>query len=529
MPGYAERIVPLVRWRTVMTFFESLVALLLLAVVLLQVARRTWIPYPTMLATAGVIVALVPGTPAIGLEGHTALALFIAPVLLDAAFDFPLAAIRRLWRPLVALAVVAVLLTTAVVAWIGWAFAGLPIAAAITLGAIVAPPDAAAATTVLRSASLPRRAVQVLTGESLLNDATALLLFSAAVAIQSHGGIDGGVALQLGLAAPGGVALGLAMAWLFRFIIPYTRGSFGGNLLEFVNTFVAWLIAERLGLSAVLCVVTMAMFIANDPKMGIDARNRVQSFAVWGVAVFVLNVVAFLLMGMQVRAIIGGMDPDRLRVAAGVAGMVVAGVVVTRIIWVLSYNRLAAHFRWLRGDEEPASFAQGVVVGWCGMRGLVTLATSFALPADFPQRDLIVLSAFAVVLATLVVQGLTLAPLIRLLGLGEGDDDHERVATQRALAEAALAAIGDTPGQVAADMRRHFEIDRDALDGGVACADYSERQRLKLKAIAAERERLGALRDSDAIGADEFERQQEALDWHELAIGPAARQTIEEG
>jgi NhaP-type Na+/H+ or K+/H+ antiporter len=288
-----------------MTFFESLVALLLLAVVLLQVARRTWIPYPTMLATAGVIVALVPGTPAIGLEGHTALALFIAPVLLDAAFDFPLAAIRRLWRPLVALAVVAVLLTTAIVAWIGWAFAGLPIAAAITLGAIVAPPDAAAATTVLRSASLPRRAVQVLTGESLLNDATALLLFSAAVAIQGHGGIDGGVALQLGFAVPGGIALGLAMAWLFQFIIPYTRGSFGGNLLEFVNTFVAWLLAERLGLSAVLCVVTMAMFIANSPRMGIDARNRIQSFAVWGVAVFVLNVVAFLLMGMQAREIIG--------------------------------------------------------------------------------------------------------------------------------------------------------------------------------------------------------------------------------
>jgi CPA1 family monovalent cation:H+ antiporter len=512
-----------------MTFFESLVALLLLAVVLLQVARRTWIPYPTMLATAGVIVALVPGSPTITLEGHTALALFIAPVLLDAAFDFPLAAIRRLWRPLVALAVVAVLLTTAVVAWIGWAFAGLPIAAAITLGAIVAPPDAAAATTVLRSAALPRRAVQELTGESLLNDATSLLLFSAAVAVQSHGGIDKGVALQLGLAVPGGIALGLFCAWGFRYILPYTRGSFGGNLLEFVNTFIAWLIAERLGLSAVLCVVTMAMFIANDPRTEINARNRVQSFAVWGVAVFVLNVVAFLLMGMQARAIVGEMDPDRLREAAGVAAMVVAAVVVTRIVWVLVYNRLSARFAWLRGEVPPASFAQGVVVGWCGMRGLVTLATSFALPADFPQRDLIVLSAFAVVLMTLVVQGLTLTPLIRLLGLGEGDDDRERVAAQRALAEAALGAIGEGPGEIADDMRRHFEIDRAALDGGAACTAFNERQRLKLKAIAAERERLSELRDSDAIGAEEFERLQEALDWHELAIGPAARRTIEEG
>ncbi|TGX52745.1 sodium:proton antiporter [Sphingomonas gei] len=512
-----------------MTFFESLVALLLLAVILLQVARRTWIPYPTMLATAGVIVALVPGSPEIAIDGHTMLALFIAPVLLDAAFDFPLAAVRKLWRPLVALAVVAVLLTTAVVAWIGWAFAGLPLAAAITLGAIVAPPDAAAATTVLRSASLPRRTTQVLTGESLLNDATSLLLFSAAVAIQSHGTIDGVVGLQLGLAVPGGIALGLAMAWGFRFIIPHTRGSFGGNLLEFVNTFVAWLIAERLGLSAVLCVVTMAMFIANDPRMKIHARDRVQSFAVWGVAVFVLNVVAFLMMGMQAHSIIGAMTPDRLREAARVAAMVVAGVIVTRLVWVLIYNRLAARFAWLRGEASPASFTQAVVIGWCGMRGLVTLATAFALPRDFPQRDLIVLSAFAVVLATLVLQGLTLSPLIRLLGLNEDDDHAERVEAQRALADAALKAVAGPQGRVADEIRRQFEIDRSAVDGGEACGDFLARQRLKLKAITAQRARLHALRDEDAIGAEEFERLQEALDWHELAIGTAEQRTIEEG
>lgn len=511
-----------------MTFFESLVALLLLAVVLLQVARRTPIPYPTMLAAAGVIVALVPGSPSIAIEGHTALALFIAPVLLDAAFDFPLAAIRRLWRPLVALAVVAVLLTTAVVAWIGWAVAGLPIAAAITLGAIVAPPDAAAATTVLRSASLPRRTVQELTGESLLNDASALLLFSAAVEIQRHGAIDGEVAVRLGVAVPGGILLGLACAWLFRFILPYTRGSFGGNLLEFVNTFLAWLLAARLGLSAVLCVVAMGMSIANNSKMGITARNRIQSFAVWGVAVFALNVVAFLLMGMQARAIVGAMDGERLREAASVAAMVVAAVVVTRMAWVLTYNRLAARFPVLRGDAEPTSFAQGVVVGWCGMRGLVTLATAFALPSDFPQRDVIVLSAFAVVLATLVVQGLTLAPLIRLLGLGQGDDRHEYVAAQRALVQAALGTVSGDQGRVASEIRRQFEIDLAALDGDDGCNDFLTRREIKLRAIDAQRERLDALRDEDAIGAEQFERLQEALDWHELSIESAERRTIDE-
>jgi CPA1 family monovalent cation:H+ antiporter len=337
------------------------------------------------------------------------------------------------------------------------------------------------------------------------------------------------VGLQLGLAVPGGIALGLAMAWGFRFILPHTRGSFGGNLLEFVNTFVAWMIAERLGLSAVLCVVTMAMFIANDPRMKIGARDRVQSFAVWGVAVFVLNVVAFLLMGMQAHSIIGAMTPDRLREAARVAGMVVAGVIVTRLVWVLTYNRLSVRFTWLRGEASPASFAQAVVIGWCGMRGLVTLATAFALPHDFPQRDLIVLSAFSVVLATLVVQGLTLSPLIRLLGLGKGDDHRERVVAQRALADAALDTVSRARGQVAEEVRRQFEIDRAALEGGKACDDFVARQRLKLKAIGAQRERLRALRDADEVGEEEFERLQEALDWHELAIGPAEQRTIEEG
>lgn len=511
-----------------MTFFESLIALLLLAVALLQVSRRTWIPYPTMLAAAGVVVALVPGTPAIGFDGHTALALFIAPVLLDAAFDFPLAAIRKFWRPLFALAVVAVLLTTGVVAWIGWAFAGLPIAAAITLGAIVAPPDAAAATTVLRSASLPRRTVQVLTGESLLNDASALLLFSAALAVQSHGGIDGGVALRLGLAVPGGIVLGLAMGQIYRLILPYTRGSLGGNLLEFLSTFTAWIVAERLGLSAVLCVVALAMSLANTPSIQLDARSRVQSFAVWGIAVFLLNVLAFLLMGMQARQILASLNPARLHEAAAFAGLVVAGVIGTRMAWVLVYNRLAARFAWFRGDIAPATLAQGVVVGWCGMRGLVTLATAFALPQDFPQRDMILLAAFAVVLATLVLQGLTLAPLIRLLGLaGAEDNEGELAHARRTLADAALATVAEAPGRVAGETRRQFEIDRQSLDGG--CAEFNERRDYQLGAIAAQRMRLWAMRDADGIGAEGFEQLQEELDWNELAAGPQGRRPIEEG
>jgi monovalent cation/hydrogen antiporter len=175
------------------TFFESLLVLVAAAVLLLQVSRRLSIPYPSMLAAAGVGLALIPGAPQIALDPHTALALFIAPVLVAAAFDFPVEAVRRLWRPLFALAVVAVILSAAAVAWLGVALAGLPLYAALALGAIVAPPDAAAATAVLGTVTMPRRSVAVLEGESLLNDATALLLFTAATSLQSHRGMDRGI------------------------------------------------------------------------------------------------------------------------------------------------------------------------------------------------------------------------------------------------------------------------------------------------------------------------------------------------
>lgn len=513
-----------------MTFFESTIALLLLAILLLQISRRTWIPYPTMLAAAGVAVALVPGAPAIVLDGHVALALFIAPVLLDAAFDFPLSAIRTLWRPLLSLAVGAVVVTTLVVAWIGWAFAGLPVAAALALGAIVAPPDAAAATTVLRSARLPRRTVEVLTGESLLNDAAALLLFGAAVAIQANGGLDGGVALRLGIAAPGGVVLGIAVAFLNRRVTPFVASSLGGNLLQFVNTYLVWLIAERLGLSPVLAIVAMAMALASFSSVRSGARNRIQSYAVWSIVVFLLNVLAFLLMGMQVRAIVGGMSAARLGEAMGFAGLVIAAVVVTRMAWVLGYGWIARRVPAIHGQLRPPSVRHGIVVGWCGMRGLVTLAAALALPQGFPQRDLILLAAFGVVLATLVVQGLTLSPLIRLLGLQDGDEaEREVTETRRALADTAIAVLDREQVAPSNPIRHMVELDRAAFDGGRAATAVDAHQQLKRAMIAAQRDRLYELRDDGSIGADTFMQCQEQLDWKELAIGAEDGETIEEG
>lgn len=511
-----------------MNFFESLLALLAVAIVLLQVSRRLTIPYPTMLAAAGVALALVPGAPPITLDPHMALALFIAPALVDSAFDFPAQAIRRLWRPLFALAVLAVLLSAGAVAWLGVAMAGLPLYAALALGAIVAPPDAAAATAVLSSVRMPRRSVAVLKGESLLNDATALLLFSAATAMHTQQGIDTSLAVHLGLAAPGGLLLGFVIAKLFRYITPFVTGTLGGNLLEFVSCFGVWIIAERLGLSAVLCLVAFAMTIARTAGLTTHPRVRIHSFAVWTTAVFLLNVLAFLLMGFQARSIVNAMEPGRLQEAAIFALAVIVCLLVVRMAWVLLYNILARRFRVVRGDNPAATFRQGVLVGWCGMRGLVTLATAFALPAAFPQRDLIVLTAFAVVLATLVVQGLTLRPLVRLLKLdGEDGLEVELAEARAALASVGLAALQGKTGPAADHWRYGFETVRAAAlsrdDPGLP-----EKRRLGLKAIRRQRERLEELRAAQRVGADAFLVLQEELDFSEVALIGESGQLIEE-
>jgi monovalent cation/hydrogen antiporter len=511
------------------TFFESLLALLLTAILLLQLSRRLSLPYPAMLAAAGVVLALIPGLPSIALDPRTALPLFIAPALLDAAFDFPAGEVRKLWKPLFALAVVAVLLTVGAVTALGALVAGLPLYAAMTLGAIVAPPDAAAASPVLRSLRLPRRSTAVLMGEGLLNDATALLLFGAAVGAQLHGGFERGDLLRLGLAAPGGVVLGIGIATLYRRIVHFVSGTLGGSLLEFVVAFAVWIIADRLGFSAVLCTVAFAMTMARDAGLRQSPRDRVHSYAVWQSAVFLVNVLAFLLMGLQARSILSGMSTTRLHQALDVAGLVVVCVIGVRLAWVIVYNRLGMRFVALRGDFEPANLRQGVLVGWCGMRGLITLATAFALPASFPQRDLIVLTAFSVVLATLVVQGVTLAPLARLLRLDTDDGpDRELIEARMRLAEAGLDALRNEKG-VEADHLKHFlQIERAGPSEPRWLGELSVKRALSLMALDGQRKELQALRAKAAIDPETFSVLQQELDFQELALIGEDKRRIDE-
>jgi CPA1 family monovalent cation:H+ antiporter len=504
-----------------LALFESTLVLLIVAALLLQASRRLGAPYPSMLALAGALVAVIPWAPQLVIEPRLALALFIAPALFDAAYDTSPRELRRHWLPLVALALVAVVLTTAAVAWVGWVMAGLPVAAGIALGAIVAPPDAAAAAAVLNQFSLPRRMLSILQGESLLNDAVALLIFSAAVSSAAPASSPAtGSALGLLVAVPGGVLAGLLMGRLYLWLAPHVAGTLSSSIVEFVVTFGAWIIAERLHLSAIITVVVFAMTVARYAPSRQSARDRVHSYSVWEATVFILNVLAFLLMGLQARTILSRLEGQELRRALVFAVVVLAVTILVRLVWVMTYGALV---RWFRPPSvPPPSKRVGLLVSWCGMRGLVTLATAFALPQDFPGRDVIVLSAFTVVLGTLVIQGLTIKPLIKWLRIEPDNSLDEEVSlAQAAMIEAAVATLRDEQSEAAGTVRAEYEAARVLAEGGSRPQAAAEHDRLRLKAIAAERRVLTELRCDGRITDDAFHRLEEELDWAELNSAPA--------
>lgn len=370
----------------------------------------------------------------------------------------------------------------------------------------------------MRNLSIPQSTDAVLKGESLFNDATALLLFGGALTVLSSGGFRFSTGVRLGLAVPGGLLLGIVCAYLARYVNRLVRGTLGGNLLQFVLSYLVWIIADHLHLSAVLCVIAFAMTLArNVDASALDARMRVHSFAVWSSVVFTLNVFAFLLMGMQARSIIGRIQASHLREAAGFAGLIVLAVVVTRLVVVIGFNRLEAWWAHWKNRPAPATTGQALFVGWCGMRAFVTMATAFALPGSFPQRDTVVLTAFCVVLATLVLQGLTLPPLVKLLKLDRREDaSRELASAHAALAEAALASIVGEDGPEAENLRYRFSLKGRTHFGGGSAGSIERLRALGRTAIEAMRKELENLRIRDEIGPDGYLSLQEQLDWNEL-------------
>jgi CPA1 family monovalent cation:H+ antiporter len=451
----------------------------------------------------------------------------VAPVLLDAAFDTSPRDLARYRLALFALALVAVLLTTAVVAVVGVAMAGLPLAAAIALGAIVAPPDAAAASAVLNQFRPPHRIMAILQGESLLNDATALLIYRMAVLAAAGPLPASSVAPMIVVSGLGSIAAGYVLARLFLIVLRQVDDAASGTIMQFVGTFGIWILAEQIGLSAIVTIVVYGITIARSAPRETTPRNRVSSYSVWETVVFVLNVLAFVLMGLQAGPILERLSGDGLGAALLFAVVVLVTVILVRLVWVLGCGAVIREYtRRKRGgpDAEGLGLRDDLLIGWCGVRGLVTLATGFALPADFPGRDPIVLAAFSVVLGTLVLQGLTLKPMLRLLRLGSDRSIEEEVSQARvAIMQAALDTLDGATSSAATAVREQYAAAQRIAEHADDAQAATELDMLRLKAIKYQRKTLERLRQEGTIGDEAYHRLEEELDWAELDASPAGR------
>ncbi|SFO14947.1 monovalent cation:H+ antiporter, CPA1 family [Mesorhizobium sp. NFR06] len=508
-----------------MALFELTLILLLIAVALTAVSRWLEVPYPSLLALAGAGIAFVPGAPMIEIDPELALALFIAPVLLDAAYDTSLRDLKRYRLSLVLLALGAVVFTTVVVAFVGWKMAGLPIAAAIALGAIVAPPDAVAASAVLNQFKVPHRLTAILQGESLLNDATALLIYRISVAAAIGSLVARDAVPVILLSTVGSVVAGYLFGRFSLLTLTRIEDAASSTVVQFAGTFAVWIIADKLGLSAIITIVVYAITIARTAPRRMSARRRVSTYSVWESAVFVLNVLAFVLMGLQARSIVGRLSGDGQGEAFLFAAIVLAVVIAARLLWVMGYVAVIRRFGRFDSDEQrrdAPTFRGAVLVGWCGMRGLVTLVVAMALPANFPGRDPIVLAAFAVVLGTLVLQGMTLKPLLRRLNFERDTSiDREVAAARVAIMQAALDVLNRKTSAAAAVVREQYEAQRRVAENPEDAQAATEYDRLRLYAINRQRDTLEELRRNGTIGDEAYHRLEEEIDWSELAASPA--------
>jgi CPA1 family monovalent cation:H+ antiporter len=441
--------------------------LLIGVVAVATLADRLRIAYPILLTVAGVVVGLLPVHHRVELEPSLFLLVFLPPLIYDASLDTSARELRTHWRPILFLAVGLVVATTVAVAVVAHALVpGMGWAVAFTLGAVVSPPDSVAATQIAGKLGLPRRLVTVLGGEGLMNDATALTGYQVAVAAVATSFTAVHALGTFVFAVVVGVAIGVAVGWAGSRVLGFSETPVIQNTMLLILPFAAYLPADEIGASGVLAVVAAGLYFGRHGTGVLTAAARIQQRQIWDLIVFLLTGMSFLLVGLELRPILDGLSnrPSQSLVVESVA--VVGVVIVARMAWMFAFSVLPARLGWRRrAPGPPATWREATVVGWAGMRGAVSLAAALALPSDFPQRDLIVFLTFAVIVATLVGQGLTLPILIRRLGLVTRDERDTVLLAEarRRLTVVALQRIdelddGDRfPEDVVARIRAGYE------------------------------------------------------------------------
>ena len=507
------------------------IAFAALIVALSALARRLPIPTPILQLVAGLALGLAPGIATPELDPDLVFFVFLPPILWSAAMFTSPREFRRNIGNIGLLAVGLVLVTTAVVAMAAHALLpGMPWAVAVALGAIVSPPDAVAATAIVSRLPVPRRVITVLEGESLVNDASALVLYRTAVAAAVLGSFSWGESVvRFFIDAGIGSLIGLLVGWIAIWAMCLTRDALAETLLTLAAPYVAWLTAESLHVSAVLACVAGGLYMQQNLSVAVGPASRLQIRTVWDLAVFLLNAMVFLLLGAQFGTLLAGLRGESL-VTVFRTGAIIAGVAIAvRLLWVplLTLVRLA---RTDRNRRTPPRWKALFLVSWTSMRGVVSLATALALPrtlasgAPFPYRTEIILITMSVIVLTLVIQGLSLEPIIRAFRFEPENEplEEERLARREATRRGAEAlddlAHEDWVDQRDVDVLR-AEVRERARMSEVEGGSHEGRRRLRLAMIAAERRMLIRLRDEGAISDEVLRGLEQELDLESVRAG----------
>ena len=520
---------------------ELVLGMLVVAVALSYVARRLRIAEPILLLLGGLVLGLllglIPDLPTVELAPDLVFLLFLPPILFAAAFFTPIRDFRANARPILLLAVGLVLFTTVIVGLVASAtIPGMSLAAALTLGAIVAPPDAVAATAIFQRLGVPRRIVTILEGESLINDASSLTAYRAAAAVALGTATFSivGSSIAFVVVALGGIVVGGAIGLLITATIRKTSDP----LLEIVVSLIApagaYVAGEALGVSGVVATVVAGLITGQRAARVLSPDARLLGSGAWQIAIWTINAFVFLFIGLQLPSILRGLSstPSEDLIRWGL--IIAATVIVTRFVWVFPATYLP---RWLsakvRAGDPPPPARAVVIVSWAGMRGVVSLAAALALAPAFPQRPLILYLTFCVILATLVGQGLTLPWLIKRLGvtaIGDGleaEETHARLAA----ADAALARLEelrvDYPDhlplidQIKESLEHevsHVSPGED-LAVGEAEQELIDHRAIRNAVLVAQREAVIQLRDDRVINDETLRRIELELDLEAVRTG----------
>ncbi|MFF9895243.1 Na+/H+ antiporter [Streptomyces longispororuber] len=520
-----------------------LVALIAASAAVAGAARRTPVPAPLLLVGAGLIAAYVPGVPDYHLDPHVVLPLVLPPLLHTAALESSYLDLRANVRPVALLSVGYVLFATVVVGWLAYLLIpDLPLTAALVLGAVIAPPDAVAATAVARRVGLPSRLTTILQGESLVNDATAITAYKVALAAAVGEGASwaGGIGEFL-VAALGGIGVGLLLMVPIHWLRTRLKEALLQNTLSLLIPFVAYAVAEQVHASGVLAVVVVALYLGHR-SWQVDFETRLQEAAVWRVVGFLLESAVFALIGLQLPIVLEDLGEYSVGQAVWYALAVFALVVAVRFVWSYPATYVPRLLSpRIREREKDTDWRRPLVVSWAGMRGVVSLAIAFSIPlalddgAPFPARNLVLFLTFTTVIGTLVVQGLSLPWLIRALRLPGPDPRQQTLAeaqAQNAASQAAEARLDELmadernclPGPLQDRLRTVLERRRNSVwerlgqpnpvTGESADDTY---RRLAREAIAAEREVFVRLRDERRIDDELLRTLLRKLDLEEAA------------